>query len=154
MTTKSQLPPTVTRILEFDAAHRVLGHESKCANLHGHRYKVEITARAEALDGIGRVIDFSVLKAKVGGWIDDKWDHNVILCDDDQRTIECAIMMPRVKDPYCMATNPTAENMASYLLEVVCPFVLVGTGVIVTKVVVWETPNCSAEATLGELVHQ
>src|SRR5262249_14498003 len=55
-------PVTCTRLLQFDAGHRVYQHEGKCANLHGHRYTAEITAQAEALDKIGRVIDFSVLK--------------------------------------------------------------------------------------------
>lgn len=49
---------TVTRVLEFDAGHRVVNHESKCATLHGHRYKVEIVAAAPGLDSLGRVIDF------------------------------------------------------------------------------------------------
>ena len=32
---------TCTRRIEFDAAHRILNHESKCKMLHGHRYVVE-----------------------------------------------------------------------------------------------------------------
>ena len=147
--TTTKKTPTVTRVLEFDAAHRVLNHESKCANLHGHRYKVEITAQAQHLDDIGRVIDFSVLKSHVGGWLDENWDHNTIVSSEDERTIECLIMMPRKKHPWIAPWNPTAENMALHLLHVTCPALLGGLGVLVTKVVVWETPNCSAEAVLG-----
>ena len=55
----------ITRRLEFDAGHRVLGHEGKCKNLHGHRYSAEITVTAPDLDGLGRVIDFGVIKEKV-----------------------------------------------------------------------------------------
>ena len=37
-----QKPPiTCTRRIEFDAAHRVMGHEGKCKHLHGHRYALE-----------------------------------------------------------------------------------------------------------------
>ena len=34
---------TCTRRIEFDAAHRVMEHESKCRHLHGHRYAIEAT---------------------------------------------------------------------------------------------------------------
>ena len=63
-----------TRRIKFDAGHRVHLHESKCRNAHGHQYIVFIYATAENLDKLGRVIDFSVLKEKFHGWIDDNWD--------------------------------------------------------------------------------
>jgi 6-pyruvoyltetrahydropterin/6-carboxytetrahydropterin synthase len=100
------------------------------------------------------VIDFSVLMEKVGGWIDEAWDHNLILFVEDRVTVEAVLMCPRKKDPWVAAFNPTAENMADFLLNHVCPRVLEGTNVLVTKVVVWETPNCSAEAVLGEHLYQ
>lgn len=138
---------TCTRVLEFDAGHRVHNHESKCATLHGHRYRVEITASA-ALDGIGRVIDFSVLKAKVGGWIDEKWDHTTLLFQEDNITINLLNQAPKFKQVWIAPFNPTAENMAYHLLHTVCPEVLRDTGVQVVHVKVWETPNCFAEARL------
>jgi len=49
---------------------------------------------------------------------------------------------------YVLPFNPTAENMARYLLEKVCPQLLEGTGVIATKVVIWETAEACAEASL------
>jgi 6-pyruvoyl tetrahydropterin synthase/QueD family protein len=70
---------TITRRLEWDAGHRVLGHEGRCRHLHGHRYVAEVTVAAPELDDLGMVIDFSVLKEKVGGWIDREWDHNMML---------------------------------------------------------------------------
>jgi 6-pyruvoyltetrahydropterin/6-carboxytetrahydropterin synthase len=139
---------TVTRKLEFDAAHRVMNHESKCATLHGHRYVVEITATAPELDGIGRVIDFSVLKQKIGTWLDDQWDHTAIICLNDTVTALALDRIPHKKPVFVSAWNPTAENMASYLLHTVCPRELAGTTVTVTKIRVWETPNCYAEAVL------
>ncbi len=41
---------TCTRRIEFDAAHRILNHESKCKMLHGHRYAIEATFEAKNLD--------------------------------------------------------------------------------------------------------
>jgi 6-pyruvoyltetrahydropterin/6-carboxytetrahydropterin synthase len=138
---------TCTRILEFDAAHRVANHESKCATLHGHRYKVEITAEGE-LDSIGRVIDFSVLKQKIGTWLDEKWDHTTLVWQEDLETLMALLAMPRRKEPYECTFNPTAENMADHLLRDICPILLQSTGVRVIKIRLWETPNCYADAAL------
>lgn len=138
---------TITRKLEFDAGHRVMNHESKCATLHGHRYVVEIVATAPELDSLGRVIDFSVLKQKIGTWLDEQWDHNVIVFEQDLEVISALRSVPRKKDPWVAPFNPTAENMAKYLFNVVCPKLLKDTTVTVVKVIVWETPNCRAEAT-------
>lgn len=139
---------TVTRTLEFDAGHRVMNHESKCATLHGHRYKVEIQAEAEQLDDIGRIIDFSVLKNQIGTWLDIHWDHNVVVYEKDEQTLDALRHIPRKKEPWVAPWNPTAENMADHLLRKVCPALMIDTGVTVTKVTVWETPNCRAEAVL------
>lgn len=138
---------TCTRLLRSDTAHRVYGHETKCKHPHGHGYVYEITAEAAYLDAIGRVIDFSVIKDCVGKWIDEFWDHNFIVYEKDEETVKALRWISSGKNPFVAPWNPTAENMAKYLLEVVCPKELSGTGVVVTKVVVWETPNCKAEAT-------
>jgi 6-pyruvoyltetrahydropterin/6-carboxytetrahydropterin synthase len=139
---------SITRRLEFDAGHRVMNHESKCGTLHGHRYVVELTAVAEQLDAIGRIIDFSILKQKIGEWIDDKWDHTMILYRADAETVSLVSRCPSYKPPYLCDFNPTAENMAHYLLWEICPILLKDTAVRVTKVKIWETPNCSAEASI------
>lgn len=138
---------TCTRKLEFDAAHRVMNHESKCATIHGHRYVAEITAQAESLDDLGRVIDFSVLKETIGKWIDLHWDHTAIIFADDKETLAALNSIPKYKPVFVFVSNPTAENMADFLLRL-CPALLEGTGVLVTKVRLYETPNCYAEATL------
>lgn len=138
---------TCVRLLKCDAGHRVLGHEGKCAHPHGHEYRFEIEAAADDLDSIGRVIDFSVLKAKVGGWIDVNWDHNFIVCRKDIAMLEGLAVVDSGKQPFVMDENPTAENLAHFLLHL-CPLLLHGTGVKVTRVRCWETQNCYAEARL------
>jgi len=136
------------RKLTFDAGHRVLGHEGKCAQPHGHTYTVYLYAKQDNgdVDELGRVIDFSVLKEKIGGWIDEFFDHQFILMRRDMELREAldAIDAPYYHLPY----NPTAENIALFLLKEVAPERLTNTGVTVYKVVVWETPNCFAEVTL------
>lgn len=138
---------TCTRRIQFCAGHRVMGHENKCARVHGHNYIVLFEAHAESLDGIGRVIDFSVLKDKLGGWIDDYWDHGFIAYVKDQEVID-AIRSTEGHRLYLLPLNPTAENMADYLLRVISPQQLAGTGVTVIRVVIHETENCHAEVML------
>ena len=142
------------RVIEWDMGHRVVGHEGKCANLHGHRYRAEIHARALGLDAVGRVIDFSVLKSAIGGWIDDEWDHKTALYVEDpllqvfQNAGQELSDFVVGKSLAVVSFNPTAENIASYLLNTVCARHLNGITVKAFKVTVWETPNCSATAEL------
>ena len=150
----------ITRRLEFDAGHRVLGHEGKCKNLHGHRYSAEITVTAPDLDGLGRVIDFGVIKEKVGKWIDENWDHNMLLHPDDP-LVEATIKLNKIEPidheaaawedvvfgrlPFLFPTdtNPTAENIASVLFQKCCQ--LLPTTLRVTNVRIYETPNSWAD---------
>jgi 6-pyruvoyltetrahydropterin/6-carboxytetrahydropterin synthase len=136
------------RRIQFAAGHRVFQHESKCRNLHGHNYVAFFHAKAESgLDSIGRVIDFSVLKEKLGGWVDEHWDHGFIVWDKDAEALQAVRHVPEQKI-YISKRNPTAENMALELLLEVAPKVLAGTGVSLTRVVLWETENCFAEVQL------
>lgn len=145
---------TCTRRFQFCAGHRVMLHESKCRHLHGHNYIALLTAAAEdgELDDIGRIIDFSVLKERIGGWIDREWDHGFVLWRKDLPATQALSHFSGaegiVQKLYFLDANPTAEVMARYLLEVVGPEVLGGTGVQLVKVELWETENCKATATL------
>jgi len=135
---------TCTRRLEFDAAHRVMQHESKCKHLHGHRYVLEATFTADALDAVGRVVDFGVIKEKLGAWIDGHWDHTTVLYEKDKPLGE-AIAGQTKQTIFYLPSNPTAENMAAYIFEVVCPDLFKASGLRCTGVVLHETPNCKAE---------
>ena len=138
-----------TRIIGFDSGHRVQGAAAgKCQTCHGHRYSAEIFAIADNLNELGMVINFADIKEKVGGWIDEHWDHTFIVGKDDTKVYEALMTLPRIKDVFLLPSNPTAENMANYVLRAVCPEVLKGTGIKVHKVVLWETPNCYATAEL------
>ena len=136
------------RRIQFCSGHRVLGHERKCANNHGHNYLAFFHAEADDLDDVGRVIDFSVLKEKLGGWVDDNWDHGFVYYAEDEELAGLYRAQLKNHKHFVLPYNPTAENMARYLLEVVGPEQLKGTGVHLVKVVLWETENCFAEVTL------
>lgn len=135
---------TCTRLIHFDAAHRIVNHESKCRFVHGHRYVVEATFAAKKLDDLGRVIDFGEIKEKLGQWIDTNWDHNAILWDEDKK-LGASIEKSTGQKIFYMPNNPTAENMAEYLLKKVCPKLFKNSAVACTKIKLSETPNCYAE---------
>lgn len=141
---------TIMRKVSFCAGHRLLNHENKCANVHGHNYLVEFYVTGNEVDEIGRVVDFAVINRLFKGWIDENWDHGFLLWDQDDEAIK-ALKMIRPNRLFLLPYNPTAENMARYLLEVVAPPLITsikGYDLRMTKVVVWETENSFAEVTV------
>ncbi|MCB9795542.1 MAG: 6-carboxytetrahydropterin synthase [Alphaproteobacteria bacterium] len=138
---------TCTRRLGFDAMHRIPNHESKCAAFHGHRYTAEVTCRAAELDDRGRVVDFGVIKQRVGGWIDERWDHTAILMRGDPDPAVQAIAESNAalgRPVYWLDVPPTAENIAAELARV-AQELLAETGVEVVAIRMWETPNGFAD---------
>ena len=128
------------RYHDFCAGHRVVGHENKCKHLHGHNYRIYFHCEAK-LDDVGRVVDFSVIKEKLCQWLEENWDHRFLLWQDDPMADDIlALDDHATKVPF----NPTAENMAEYLVTTVAPKQFAGTGVTLRKCVVEETRKCSA----------
>ena len=135
-------PITCARRIEFDAAHRVMQHEGKCKHLHGHRYALEASFTADGgLDTLGRVVDFSVIKEKLGGWIDANWDHATILFDKD-KALGSDIEKHTGQKVFYLSENPTAENMASYLMHKIVPELFKNDGIRCIHIRLFETPNC------------
>jgi 6-pyruvoyltetrahydropterin/6-carboxytetrahydropterin synthase len=144
------------RKVSFCAGHRLLNHENKCANLHGHNYLVEFYVTGNEVDSIGRVVDFAVINRLFKGWIDEHWDHGFLLWDQDLEAIR-ALKMVRPNRVFLLPYNPTAENLARYLLTVIAPSLIdsiKGYDLRMTKVVVWETENSSAEVTVDASLNQ
>src|SRR5256714_15334929 len=84
----------------FSSAHQLRGYRGKCENLHGHNYKIEIYARGRELDKTGLLVDFVELKAAA----------DEIVNYLDHRNIN---ELP----PFDEELNPSAENLARYILE-------------------------------------
>jgi 6-pyruvoyltetrahydropterin/6-carboxytetrahydropterin synthase len=130
-----------TRRIEFDAAHRLRDHEGKCKHLHGHRYVIEASFSSEGLDSVGRVVDFGVIRERLGNWVDEHWDHNVILWEKD-KALGDSIHAETKQAIFYLPSNPSAENMALYLHTVVCPMLFDELGITCTNLRLYETPNC------------
>lgn len=152
---------TANRYHDISVGHRVVGHESKCRHLHGHNYRVHFEVVADELDSIGRVLDFSVIKSKLCMWLEDNWDHKFLASAKDpviDGLIRAAVISNMKEEHFDLFNgslvltpfNPTAENMAQFLVEVIGPQQLEGTGCILQKVVIEETRKCSASFTKGK----
>ncbi len=139
---------TIMRRIKFCAGHRLHRHGGKCEFFHGHNYVADFFVSGDETDDVGRVIDFADLKQRFKGWLDEHWDHGFLLSSADENGIS-AIQQVKPCKYYVLPYNPTAENMARYLLEEVCPQLLADTQVTATKVVIWETDESYAEASLG-----
>jgi len=133
---------TCSKKITFEAAHRILGHEGNCKFLHGHRYVCSFMFTAPALDELGRVIDFSIIKEIMVTWIKENWDHNVILWEKDVALTD-AIVKNTAQKVYKMSGNPTAENMAEHLLRNICPQLFKDHRATCIEVTVEETENNS-----------
>lgn len=107
-----------TKRIEFDAAHRIVGHSSGCQMVHGHRYAVELTFSSDEVDPMGMVIDFKEIKNRFKGWIDTYWDHNIILSKAD-KALGDMIQNYTGQKVFYLDYNPTSENIAFYLFDVV-----------------------------------
>lgn len=130
-----------SRYHDISCGHRVYGHESKCAHLHGHNYRFHLHCQANTLDRLGRVIDFSVIKERLCVWLENEWDHRFLMWDQDPALATLAALDSTVVP---LPFNPTAENLAEYLVCVIGPRQLKGTGVRLSRVTIEETAKCHA----------
>jgi 6-pyruvoyltetrahydropterin/6-carboxytetrahydropterin synthase len=74
-------------------------------------------------------------------WLEDNWDHKTLIWENDP----WAKVLPGI-DPTIVIVpfNPTAENIAQHLVEVIGPQQLAGTGIKLVHCDVEETRKCSA----------
>lgn len=134
------------RYHDISCGHRVVGHEGKCRFLHGHNYRIYFTVAADQLDELGRVIDFSVIKSELCEWLEEHFDHKFLIWEQDELLPKLAEIVGEslVVVPF----NPTAENIAHYLVEHIGPQQLKNYPVKLVSCRVEETAKCSATYSL------
>ena len=106
---------------DFSAAHMLRNYKGKCENLHGHNWRVEVSALSEKLNKQGMVFDFKDLKEKV----------NTILDKVDHKNLN--------KIAYFKKTNPTSENIAKFIYDKIK-----SREIKVKSVTVWESDTARA----------
>lgn len=140
----------ITKEIEIDMAHRVPNHKSKCQNLHGHRYKIEVGVDDKLViekgsSAEGMVIDFSDLKDIMMTKIDEVFDHNSMFYVDDPilPNLLRAIEPFQKKKPIIVDFIPTAENIAQ-LFYYEIKDELLKRGIKIKHIKLWETPTSTA----------
>ena len=123
----------------FSMGHTLHEHQGKCANLHGHNYKLQVVVESDSLNQLQMVMDFSDLKEIVSGVIADHYDHRFLIAEFDPRAetlkqIDSTVVVV----PY----NPTAEMVAQAIKT------SIGVNLHTArlfKIVLWETESSYAE---------
>ena len=89
----------IYKVFKFDAAHRLpnvsAGH--KCAQLHGHSFRIEIHVRGNVDSHTGWVMDFADIAAACQSII-DQLDHKYL-------------------NDIAGLPNPTSENLARWIWQ-------------------------------------
>ena len=117
----------LTKSVMFDAAHQLRDYIGKCANVHGHTYRLEVCVAGEKVSEIGLLFDFYDLK-KLMQTVVDSLDHKFI---NDVPPFD--------------EINPTAENLAYFVYQTLRGQLTVQHPALRLKYVqIWETPNSSA----------
>lgn len=129
---------TVTRVLRFNAAHRVhnpaLSDEEntrlfgKCnnPNWHGHNYRLEVSIKGAVDERTGYVIDLGQLRDIVERDVIDRTDHRNFNIDVD----------------YMHGIIPTTENIVVAMWQVIAPAVAPAK---LVRLRLWETDHNYAE---------
>lgn len=133
----------VTKEGYFEAAHMLSNYDGRCANLHGHSYKYEITVATESDVVDGMVIDFNRIKAVV-----DRYDHATVFAGEyardraEQELLDWAETWDKRRVYMPARQKPTCENMASQLATEVfdaLPDSIKSSSTLVVTVSLWET---------------
>lgn len=123
----------LTVIVEFEAAHRIVGYPGKCNRLHGHNWSIEVSVVGNKLNELGMLVDFKELKQEVNK-IMDRLDH--------QYLNELPIFQEN--------NNPTAENIAIYIYNELENSSLFEANSKVKTVKVWESQKSAVSYSKGE----
>lgn len=144
---------TITKRLEFDAGHRIPDHKSKCRNLHGHRYALEITLQGEPIDSPGAsdngmLMDFSDVKQIAMEHLVDIWDHAFLVYEGDSLMQLLLSGLPDHKTVVVPQT-PTVENLAIIAYQILAPRYRqrFGAKLQLAKIRLYETPTSWADYT-------
>lgn len=126
----------------FDSAHFLAGYEGKCANIHGHRWRVEIEVQAEELINSGQldgmVVDFGDLKKDLKAVV-DRFDHALIIEQGTMRELTLQCIKEDGFNVIESPARPTAENFAAHFYRT-----MKNLGYDVRRATVYETPTNSA----------
>ena len=126
----------------FDSAHFLTGYNGKCANIHGHTWKLEVAISSQELKETGEkrgmVIDFSDFKKAVRE-LASRFDHTLIYEKGSLKDGTVAALSAEGFKLTEVPFRPTAENFAEHFYRSLAE------SLPVKSVSVYETPdNCAS----------
>lgn len=125
----------------FDSAHFLSGYNGKCANIHGHTWKLEVAISSQELKETGEkrgmIIDFSDFKKAVRK-LASSFDHTLIYEKGSLKDGTVAALSAEGFKLTEVPFRPTAENFAEHFYRSLAE------SLPVKSVSVYETPdNCA-----------
>ena len=112
-------------VTRFAAAHQLTMVGTKCENMHGHNWKVEVYVTGDELDKAGVLVDFGVIKKQVAE-IMTMLDHKYL------NELDCF-----------KQKQPSSENIA-YFVASELQQRIDNTSVKVSRVTAWESDDAGA----------
>jgi 6-pyruvoyltetrahydropterin/6-carboxytetrahydropterin synthase len=112
-------------LTRFAAAHQLTMVGTKCENMHGHNWKIEVYVTGEKLDKAGVLVDFGVIKkhvAEIMAMLDHKYLNEL---------------------DYFQQKQPSSENIA-YLVATELQQKIDSSAVRVSRVTAWESDDAGA----------
>lgn len=134
---------TLKNEIQFDAAHYLSEYPGKCANIHGHRYRLVVSTCKQQLEESGpmrgMVDDFSHIKSVLHE-LETEFDHKLLVEDnaDGKQVANSLKQLPNQFAVILLPFRPTCEEMARYFYKL-----LQHKGLPVSAVELFETPTNS-----------
>lgn len=124
----------LTKAVSFEAAHQLPGHQGKCAQLHGHSYRLEVSVRgplkqAPGTSDDGMVVDLHELSEIIKQAVIFRLDHRYLNEVMEER-------------------RTTAENLAHWIWEALLEGGLPEP--LLYRIRLWETTTGWVEVTRAE----
>jgi 6-pyruvoyltetrahydropterin/6-carboxytetrahydropterin synthase len=138
-------PATIRKKFRVEMSHQLSDAVSAdCKDtIHGHSYIIEVFIRG-TLDHTGMVCDFGAL-GFMKEWIMEEFDHALFM-HREMDDAYLAMLQKHNRKIRIMSWNPTAENMAFYILRCLQNLSVGHDGINVIRVRVHETETGYAEA--------
>lgn len=116
----------------MEVAHRLLYLPGKCQRIHGHSMKVtlklfvDFNGNGYAIDEDNEILDFGNVKKIFRGYIDDQYDHRLLLNEEDPWCSAFPLVWAHEsKQPATVEVpglvklkgDPSTENLATWIAE-------------------------------------
>ena len=131
--------------VSFSYGHRLVHHEGKCKNLHGHNAEMEVWIEGEPSVKTGMIEDFGTIKREIDEYVGQYYDHAFMVNSEDVQVLEL-LRSQGWRHLVFKNEEPTIENMAARLFyrDLHRAWKAKGFASIV-KLVLWETPKNGVE---------